>query len=154
MFYSLALLSGMIVRFQKAESRNKHKRAATPQHATDHDNRGARRSSGSCSANGPGGCRIFANYCCSVRVCARGQICGLTSRQHLEKKYLVPISRDRDEQYSRLMTSLKCVYKIPLQVTPLPKNSHFYCILGVSHRGFDLGNMSGLVGENVVEKRV
>ena len=45
-----------------------------------------------------GGCRIFANYCCSVRVCAPGQICGLTSRQHLEKKFLVLISAsDRDE---------------------------------------------------------
>ena len=65
--------------------------------ATDHGDGGAPGSSGSCSANGPGGCRVFANYCCSVRVCARGQICGLTSRQHLEKKYLVPISAwDRD----------------------------------------------------------
>ena len=81
-----------------SKSRNTHKRAAAPQHATDHGDRGARGSSGSCSANGTGGCRIFAKYCCSVRVCARGQICGLTSRQHLEKKYFVPISaRDRDE---------------------------------------------------------
>ena len=37
--------------------------------------------------------RITAVMC----VCARGQICGPTTR-HLEKKYLVPISaRDRDE---------------------------------------------------------
>ena len=64
--------------------------AAAPQHAADNGDRGARGSSGSCSANGPGGCCIFANYCCSVRVCARGQICGLTSIQHLEKEYLVP----------------------------------------------------------------
>ena len=75
-----------------SKSRNTHKRAAAPQHAADHSHRIARGSSGSCSANGPGRCHIFANYCCSVRVCARGTICGLTSRQHLEKKYLVPIS--------------------------------------------------------------
>ena len=75
-------------------SRNTHKHAAAPQHATDHGDRGVRGSSGSCSANDPGGCRFFANYyCCYVRVCAWGQKCGLASRQqHLEKKYLVPIS--------------------------------------------------------------
>ena len=56
-----------------SKSRNAHQRAAAPQHATDHGDRGARGSSGSCSANGPGGCRIFANYRCSVRVCARGR---------------------------------------------------------------------------------
>ena len=60
------------------KTRNTHKCAAAPQHATDHGDRGARGSSGSCSVNCPGGCRIFANYCYSVRVCARGQICGLT----------------------------------------------------------------------------
>ena len=75
-------------------TRNTHKRAAAPQHATDHGDRGARGSNGSCSANGPGGCRIFAKYCCSVRVCAMGQICGLASRQNLEKKCLVPISAE------------------------------------------------------------
>ena len=81
-----------------SKSQNTHKRAAAPQHATDHGDRGARGSIGSCSANGPGGSRIFANYCCAVRACARGQICGLTSRQHLEKIYLVPISTlGRDE---------------------------------------------------------
>ena len=37
--------------------------------------RGARVNS--CSANGPRGCRIFAKYCCSVHVSARGQIRGL-----------------------------------------------------------------------------
>ena len=58
-------------------------------HATYHSDRGARGLSGSCLANGPGGCRIFADYCCSVRVCARKQICGLSSRQHLQKKYLL-----------------------------------------------------------------
>ena len=81
-----------------SKSRITHKRAAAPQHATDHGDQGARGSSGSFSANGPGGCRIFANGCWSVRVCARGQICGLTSRQHLEKKYVVSISAwDLDE---------------------------------------------------------
>ena len=50
----------------------KHTRAAAPQHATDHGDRGARGSSGSYSANVPGGCRIFANCCYSVRGCARG----------------------------------------------------------------------------------
>ena len=55
-----------------SKSRNTHKRAAAPQHATNHGDRGARGSSGSCSASGPGSCRIFLNYCCSVRVCARG----------------------------------------------------------------------------------
>ena len=57
--------------------RNTHKRAAAPQHATDHGDPGARGSSGSRSANGAGGCRIFAKYTCPVRVCARGQTCGL-----------------------------------------------------------------------------
>ena len=40
-----------------------------------------------------------------------------------------------------------------LQVTPIPKSRIGYW---VSHRGswHNLGNMSGLVGENVVEKRV
>ena len=71
-----------------SKARNTHKRAAAPQHATDHGDRDARGSSGSCLANGPGGCRIFANYCCSVRVCVRGKICGLTRRQHLEKNTL------------------------------------------------------------------
>ena len=52
--------------------RHTHKRTASPQHATDHGDRGARGSSGSCSANGRWGCRIFANYCYSVRGCARG----------------------------------------------------------------------------------
>ena len=37
-----------------------HTRAAAPQHTIGHGDRGVRRSSGSCSANGPGGCRIFA----------------------------------------------------------------------------------------------
>ena len=63
------------------------RRSATTRYRPKGD-RGARGSSGSCSANGPGGCRIFASYCCSVRVRARGQLCGLTSRQHLKKKYL------------------------------------------------------------------
>ena len=72
--------------------RNTHKPAGTLQHATYHGDRGARGSSGSCSANGPRGCGILAKYSCSVRVCAMGQICRLTSRQNLEKKYLVPIS--------------------------------------------------------------
>ena len=62
-----------------------------------HGDRGARGSTGSCSANGPRGCGIFAKYICSVRVCAMGQIGGLTSRQNLEKKYLVPISDEIDE---------------------------------------------------------
>ena len=41
----------------------------------------------------------------------------------------------------------------PLHVTPIPKSRIGYW---VSHRGYrhHLGNMSGLVGENVVEKRV
>ena len=75
---------------------------AAPQHATGHGHRGARGSNGSCSANCPGGCRIFTNYCCSVRVCTRGQF----ARPNLEttsgeKIPCVPISeigtRDRDE---------------------------------------------------------
>ena len=76
--------------------RNKHQHVQAPQHATDRGDQGSRESSGSCSVNGPGGslggCLIIAKYCCSVRVCARGQLCGLTSRKHLEEKYLVPIS--------------------------------------------------------------
>ena len=65
--YSLEVFRGVVVRFRTAET---HRSAAVPQHATDHGDRGARGSSDSCSANGPGGCRIFASLCCSVRVCA------------------------------------------------------------------------------------
>ena len=68
--HSLAFFRGVNCAISK--SRNAHKRAAAPQHATNHGDRGARGPSGSCSANSPGGCRIFANYCCSVRVSARG----------------------------------------------------------------------------------
>ena len=84
-----------------SKSRSTHKRAAAPQHATDHGDLGARGSSGSCSANGPGGCRIFANYFCSVRVCARGQICasGLTSRQHLEINTLPRSQPESETRY-------------------------------------------------------
>ena len=85
-----------------SKSRTTHKHEAAPQHATDYGDPGPRGSSGSCSANGPGGRRIFANCCCSVRVCARGQNCGLTSRQHLEMIY----TRSRSQPEIRVWTPL------------------------------------------------
>ena len=58
--------SEVVVRFRKAEAHTN----APQRHNTlqTHGDRGARGSNGSCSAKGPGDCRIFANYCCSVRV--------------------------------------------------------------------------------------
>ena len=51
-----------------SKSRNTQTRLSTTTRYR-HGDRGARGSSGICPANGPGGCRIFTNYC-SVRVCA------------------------------------------------------------------------------------
>ena len=48
-----------------------HKHAAAPQRTTDHGDRGGRGSSGSFSANGPGGCLIFSEFLLFC-VCARG----------------------------------------------------------------------------------
>ena len=66
-----------------SKNRNTHKGAAAPQHPADHGDRGVQGSSGSCSANGPRRCRIFAKYYCSVRVCAMGHTCGLTSGEDI-----------------------------------------------------------------------
>ena len=53
-----------------SKSRNAHKRAAAPQHATGHGDRGARGSSGSCSAKWPKGLphlRELLLFCACVR---------------------------------------------------------------------------------------
>ena len=59
-----------------SKSRNTHKRAAAPQHATGHGDRGAREGQVA-AAPQMAHCRIFANYFCPVRVSSRGQNCGL-----------------------------------------------------------------------------
>ena len=57
-----------------SKAQKTHKRSASPQHTTDHGDRGTRVSSGRCPANGPGGCRIYENYYCSAFVRARANL--------------------------------------------------------------------------------
>ena len=134
MTLSLAFFRGVVVRFRKAET---HKRAAAPQHAADHGDRGARGPSRSCSANGPRGCRIFANYCCSVRLFARGQICRLTSRQHLEKKCLVPISAKHPSSVAfPILEIVRTNYRLHMQCTQILLYANLlYIKINGLHRG-------------------
>ena len=98
--------------------------------------RGERGSSGSCSANGSRGCRIVANNCCSVCLCARGQNWGLTSRQHLGKNCRLPISAKHP--FSADFRSWK-LSELTFVSTCSVCRSYFGCILLRSRSMADIG---------------
>ena len=101
---------GWLYDFEKSKHTQTH-RSTTIRY---HGDRGARGSSGSCSANDPGGCRIFANFCYSVRVCARGQICGLTETQHLEKKDNIWKKNASSRSQTRIVTKHPFLVDFPI----------------------------------------
>ena len=122
--YSLEFIRGI------SKSRNTNKRAAAPQHATtNHGDRGARGSSGSCSANGPGGCRIFAKillFCACVR--DRAKLRPNLETTSLWRKNTLFLSRPV------IPTLSICMY-------------HYCCAVYVAHRlkGCEAGRKHGTV---------
>ena len=81
----VGIFRGVDVRFRKAETHtNAPQRHNTLQTAAIEVREGQAAAARQMAQGPAASSRITAVLC----VCARGQICGLASRQHLEKKYL------------------------------------------------------------------